>query len=104
MSKTKLMAFVAVLAALSLSSTALADNKLNGRYSAEHVKSRCDEVGGDFIGPTTKGSYGCVNNKNGAMVMCDKNQECFGFDATKKAKETRKIVRIFNLNACLKAS
>lgn len=99
MSHSKLIICMAIFAALTFSSTALAE-KLNNKYTPEQVKSACDKVGGEFFPQGQSGTYGCENRNNGAMVLCNGNNDCWGYNQTRKKKEHKKIVRFFQLDAC----
>ena len=99
MSKVKLIAAVAVLATLTLSYSASADNKFNSKFSPEQIKSGCAKVGGDFFPQGQTGTYGCENRNNGNMILCRGDNNCSFYRGTGSTKQARKVIRAVGL-AC----
>ena len=89
--------FVVVIACLALSSSAAAGEELKGKYSPEQVQSSCAKVGGEYFPQGRSGTYGCENHKNGNMVLCNKENKCTGYVATRTAKEAENLVRDLQL-------
>ena len=73
------------------------------KYTPEQVKSSCDKVGGEYFPQGQSGTYGCENRNNGAMALCNGNNDCWGYNQSRKKKEHKKIVRFFQLDACVAA-
>jgi hypothetical protein len=60
--------------------------------SKEQVRSACNKAGGELLGVSEHGSYGCDNGKNGGgMILCNKNSECTAYTASRKSSDIRKM-------------
>lgn len=57
---------------------------ISGQHTANEIKGKCAEAGGRYFeGDFT---YGCVNDKKGTEVICDKgNLKCHGYVPVKPA-------------------
>ena len=76
-----------------------AGEELKGKYTPDQVKGSCDKAGGEYFPQGRSGTYGCENHKNGNMVLCNKENKCTGYVATRTAKETENVMRDLKLNA-----
>lgn len=76
---------------------ALAKESDGGTHSQEEIKKACNAVGGDLLGVSDLGSYGCENHKTGTMILCNKNQKCTVFSEARSKKDGRKILGTFSL-------
>lgn len=77
------------LAALSLPMTAAHADKI--KATKEQVRSACNKAGGELLGISEYGSYGCDNGANGGgMILCNKNSECETYTASRSVAQTRR--------------
>lgn len=85
----KTISFALSLAALAMPMTAAQAGKI--KASKEQVRSACNKAGGELLGISEFGSYGCDNGANGGgMILCNKNSECQTYTASRSRAETRK--------------
>lgn len=78
-----------VLVALSLPITTAQAAKI--KATKEQVRSACNKAGGELLGISEYGSYGCDNGANGGgMILCNKNSECETYTASRSVAQTRK--------------
>ena len=45
------------------------------KQTKEEIRTKCNAAGGELLGISEFGSYGC-EGKNGGMVLCNKNSDC----------------------------
>src|SRR5579864_5103322 len=44
-----------------------------GTHSKDEIRNACNAVGGDLLGVSDSGSYGCENSNKGTLVLCNKH-------------------------------
>jgi hypothetical protein len=93
MSKSKLIAYIAILAALTLGVSVSAETKMKTKFTPEQIKGGCAKVGGEFFPQGGTGTYGCENRDNGNMILCRRDNECTFYQGTGSTKQMRKIIR-----------
>lgn len=77
------------LAALSLPITAAHAGKI--KATKDQVRSACNKAGGELLGISEFGSYGCDNGANGGgMILCNKNSECETYTASRSVAQTKR--------------
>ena len=55
--------------------------------------------GGELLGVSDSGSYGCEVASTGKMVLCNKNQDCTVYSSVRSPAEQKRILGILKLNA-----
>ena len=87
-----LCAFAATVALVMTSSPALSRETNLGKQSKDKIRDACNAAGGELLGVSDLGSYGCDNGKNGGgMVLCNKNNECTGYTVARTASDIKRI-------------
>jgi hypothetical protein len=71
---------------------AFADEKDLGKHSQDEIRKACNAVGGDLLGVSELGSYGCENPSKGTMVLCNKAGNCTGLYAPSNAKPAQQAL------------
>jgi hypothetical protein len=64
-----LLAFLAV--GMVADSSAYAAERDMGKISQADLRKACNNVGGDLLGVSDSGSYGCEDNTSGNMILCN---------------------------------
>ena len=72
--------------------TAFAAEKNIGKHSQEEIRTACNAAGGDLLGVSESGSYGCEVPSKGTMVLCNKNQECTGYTPARTRLDRYKVL------------
>jgi len=88
-----------VVTALFAPTMASAAEKNLGKHSQEEIKNACNSAGGELLGVSDLGSYGCEVASKGTMILCNKNQECTGYTPARTRAEHNRILRNLNLSA-----
>jgi hypothetical protein len=68
-----------------------------GTHSKEEIRKACNAVGGELLGVSDLGSYGCENHKTGTMILCNKKQKCTVFQEARTSKDRRNVLETFKL-------
>lgn len=77
------------LAALSMPVTMAQAGKI--KATKDQVRSACNKAGGELLGISEYGSYGCDNGANGGgMILCNKNSECETYTASRSVAQTKR--------------
>lgn len=77
---------------------AFADEKDLGKHSQDEIKKACNAAGGDLLGVSDLGSYGCEVPSKGTMVLCNKSGNCTGYTPALTRPEHNKILNSLKLN------
>ena len=83
------MAAAAFIALLAASSPASAEPM---KARKEQVRTACNNAGGELLGISEFGRYGCDNTKNGSgMILCNKKSECTPYTSSRKRSDVRRM-------------
>ena len=92
------LAFIALVFALILTSPrTFAEEHKMGNHSPDEIKDACNKVGGELLGFSESGAYGCEVKSKGTMVLCNKNQECTGYTPAMTRSQHLKILNSLKL-------
>ena len=87
-----LCGFAVTFALLAVPAPSFAETVKLPDQSQNDIKTKCNAVGGDLLGVSDLGSYGCDNGKNGGgMVLCNKDHHCTGYTKARTSADIRKI-------------
>ena len=79
------------LAALAIAMPMTGAQAAKIKATKDQVRSACNKAGGELLGISEFGSYGCDNGANGGgMILCNKNSECQTYSASRSTAQTRK--------------
>lgn len=90
-----LLAFIGTIT----TSTAFADEKNLGNHSKDEIKNACNAAGGDLLGVSDLGSYGCEVPSKGTMILCNKDGNCTGYTPALTRPDRNRILNSLKLNA-----
>jgi hypothetical protein len=93
-----IIAGVSTIAFLT-TTTAFAAERDIGKHSQDEIRKACNAAGGDLLGVSDSGSYGCEVSSNGTMILCNKNQDCTGYTPLRTSADRRKLLGALNLSA-----
>lgn len=68
-----------------------------GQHSQGEIKDACNAVGGQLLGVSDSGSYGCENANKGTMILCNKDQQCTGYVPATTPATRKRILDSFHL-------
>jgi len=85
-----LLAMSCVLALAAV--TAVAKEINLGKHSKDEIKNACNAHGGDLLGVSDSGSYGCEYNDTGTLILCNKNNECTGYVEARSKNDRTKLL------------
>jgi hypothetical protein len=86
-----------IISFTTVAGPAFAKESDGGTHSQEEIRKACNAVGGELLGVSDLGSYGCENHKTGTMILCNKKQKCTVFSEARTKKDGRKILETFRL-------
>jgi hypothetical protein len=87
----KTISFALSLAALAIAMPMTGAQAAKIKATKDQVRSACNKAGGELLGVSEFGSYGCDNGANGGgMILCNKNSECETYTASRSTAQTRK--------------
>ena len=87
----------AIIGTLAMS-MAFADEKNLGKHSQDEIKKACNAAGGDLLGVSDLGSYGCEVPDKGTMILCNKAGNCTGYTPAMTRASHNKILGSLKLN------
>jgi hypothetical protein len=70
-----------------------------GTHSKDEIKNACNTAGGDLLGVSDSGAYGCEVASKGTMILCNKDSKCTGYTAARTRSDRRRILGSLNLTA-----
>src|ERR1700759_1622642 len=70
-----------------------------GKHSKSEIRSACNAAGGDLLGVSDAGSYGCEVASTGALILCNKEESCTAFTPVKTKPNPKNIVAFLNPKA-----
>jgi hypothetical protein len=85
--------------ALLATATAFAAEKNLGKISKDTLRKACNAAGGELLGVSESGSYGCEVASTGGMILCNKNENCTGYTPLRTNADRRMFLRIIRLGA-----
>jgi hypothetical protein len=80
-----------------LAPAAVAEERNLGKHSQDEIKNACNAAGGELLGVSEQGSYGCEVADKGTMILCNKNQQCTGYTPARTRSEHNKILNSLKL-------
>ena len=87
----KTISFALALTALAIAMPMTGAQAGKIKATKDQVRSACNKAGGELLGVSEFGSYGCDNGANGGgMILCNKNSECQTYSASRSIAQTRK--------------
>ena len=79
--------------------TAFADEKNIGNHSKDEIKKACNAAGGELLGVSDLGSYGCEVASKGTMILCNKDGNCTGYTPARTRSDRKRILDSLKLTA-----
>jgi hypothetical protein len=68
-----------------------------GKHSKDEIKNACNAAGGDLLGVSDSGSYGCEVGSKGTMILCNKDGNCTGYTPARTKADGQRILNSLNL-------
>ena len=68
-----------------------------GTHSKDEIRNACNAVGGDLLGVSDSGSYGCENSNKGTLVLCNKDGKCTGWVSARTRADRNQVVTTLGL-------
>jgi hypothetical protein len=68
-----------------------------GNHGKDEIKSACNAHGGELLGVSDSGAYGCEYADTGTLILCDKNGNCTGYTEAHTRAQGQKILGIAGL-------
>ena len=87
---------LAIVAAIT-TPAALAKQIDLGKHGQDEIKSACNAHGGELLGVSDSGAYGCEYADTGTLILCDKNGNCTGYTEAHTRAQGQKILGIAGL-------
>jgi hypothetical protein len=99
--RTILAVFTLAFASLGtlVTPSAFAEERDLGKHSQDEIKKACNAAGGDLLGVSDSGAYGCEVGSKGTMILCNKNQQCTGYTPARTHSDHNKILDSLKLKA-----
>ena len=88
---------VLAISLLLIAPAAVAEERNLGKHSQDEIKNACNAAGGELLGVSDLGSYGCEVADKGTMILCNKNQQCTGYTQAKTHSDHNKILSSLKL-------
>ena len=79
--------------------TAFAAEKDLGKHSKDEIKNACTAAGGELLGVSESGSYGCEVASKGTMILCNKDGNCTGYTPARTRSDRNRILGSLKLSA-----
>lgn len=77
--------------------TPFAAEKDLGKHSQDEIKNACNAAGGELLGVSDLGSYGCEVPSKGTMILCNKSGNCTGYTPARTRSDHNKILNSLKL-------
>jgi hypothetical protein len=96
--KTSVVCLIA-FAILGLIATprAFAEERDLGNHSKNEIKNACNAAGGELLGISESGSYGCEVASKGTMILCNKSGNCTGYAPVLTRGDHNKILNSLHI-------
>ena len=75
------------------------EKEMAGKHSKEQVRKACNDAGGELLGVSDSGSYGCEVASKGTMILCNKNEKCTAYLPARTEPERAKVFGSLKLGA-----
>jgi hypothetical protein len=85
--------------AILATTAAFAEGKSIGKHSQDEIRGACNAAGGELLGVSDLGSYGCEVASSGAMILCNKSNDCTAYSSARTRGEQRRVMGVFKLSA-----
>ena len=85
------------IAAILTAPQASAEERNIGKHSQNEIRDACNKAGGELLGVSDLGSYGCEVADKGTMILCNKNNDCTGYTSAKTHTQHNKILNDLKL-------
>lgn len=85
--------------ALLATTAAFAEGRSIGKHSQDEIRTACNAAGGDLLGVSDSGSYGCEVASSGAMILCNKNTDCTAYTSARTRGQQSRVMGVFKLSA-----
>jgi hypothetical protein len=69
-----------------------AEHVLSGKHSQADIKAACNKAGGQLLGVSDSGSYGCEVESTGGLIICNKAQTCTAYRQAQTKSDLDKII------------
>jgi hypothetical protein len=89
---------VVVVMARLVPQVGYAEGKPIGKHSQDEIRKACNAAGGELLGISEHGSYGCEVASNGTMILCNKNQECKGYTSARSNADRKRVLNGLRLS------
>src|SRR5215475_2223127 len=87
---------LALVVAMAAPATVAEERNL-GKHSQDEIKNACNKAGGELLGVSDLGSYGCEVADKGTMILCNKNNECTGYTSARTASQRKSVLNSLGL-------
>lgn len=67
-----------------------------GKHSQAEIRNACNAAGGQLLGVSDSGAYGCEVESTGALILCHKDQSCTAFLPARTRAERNRVLAILN--------
>jgi hypothetical protein len=95
--KIAICATALALAGVVSPHSAFADEKNLGKHSKDEISKACHAAGGDLLGVSESGSYGCEVQSKGTMILCNKDGNCTGYTPLHTRNDHNKVMHVLGL-------
>jgi len=95
--RTGFSVFAFVLVAAFATPRALAAEIDLGNHSKDEIKNACNAAGGELLGVSDSGSYGCEVASKGTMILCNKAGNCTGYTPARTTSQGQRILTVLKL-------
>jgi hypothetical protein len=68
-----------------------------GKHSQGEIRDACNAAGGELLGVSDSGSYGCEVASTGGMILCNKNNDCTGYTPARTRSQGQRILNTLRL-------
>jgi hypothetical protein len=68
-----------------------------GKHSKAEIRKACNAAGGELLGVSDSGAYGCENHAKGTLILCDKNSNCTGWTPLKTPADRKHLLDTIKL-------
>lgn len=68
-----------------------------GRHSKAEIRAACNAAGGELLGVSEFGSYGCEVADKDTMILCNKNEECTAYTPARTKSDRNHILNVLKL-------
>jgi len=68
-----------------------------GKHGQDEIKNTCNAHGGELLGVSDSGSYGCEYADSDTLILCNKSGSCTGYTSAKTVPQGQKILGIAGL-------